>query len=407
MTQLVGRILRQPEVSKTGVEALDQCYVFTYHAQTGEVVNKVKKGLEEEGMAELASRIVDTTASSPPVVFRERRSEFKDRKYYLPQVLVYEGGDQARELDWEADILAPISWCDLHLLPPEGGLPKGDAEMVGGVKSIGIDIVKGGVAKTLEAGKSAAAFDRVFAVRALMDHTPNPWVAQQWVDEYVDSLLANGWTEIDLGERQQYVVREIVKRAAAVVDTAAKEVFEKGIEAGSIAFHLVAEKWWPRWEMPDKSSVAAGAKKIRREDDSDLERNLFDPCYQGELNGLELKVACFVDRQEAVAWWYKNLVRGSAYGLQGWRRNRIYPDFIIAQEANGEVERWLVIETKGDQLAGNLDTDYKRELLEQLSRTYANPGSKVGQLELFERKVKYECALVADSEWEHRLRDLV
>ncbi len=172
-------------------------------------------------------------------------------------------------------------------------------------------------------------------------------------------------------------------------------------------FNLIAEKWW---EVPATSTIAVseGTTKVRRkEDDADLERDLFPPTYTGELNGLELEVACFIDRQEAISWWYKNLVRGNAYGLHGWRRNRIYPDFIIAQERRGELERWLLIETKGDQLAFNLDTTYKRDLMGKLTGTYAKPPSKVGQLTLLESRAKYNCAMVAESTWEQDLRLLL
>src|SRR5690606_12977924 len=37
MTQLVGRILRQPGAMKTGVPALDEAYVVTHHAGTAQV----------------------------------------------------------------------------------------------------------------------------------------------------------------------------------------------------------------------------------------------------------------------------------------------------------------------------------------------------------------------------------
>jgi type III restriction enzyme len=42
MTQLVGRILRQPHVTKTGREALDACYVHCFDANTATVVKAVK-----------------------------------------------------------------------------------------------------------------------------------------------------------------------------------------------------------------------------------------------------------------------------------------------------------------------------------------------------------------------------
>ena len=53
LTQLVGRILRQPHAQKTGVAALDECYVVTHHADTATVVAAIKSGLEEDGLAHL------------------------------------------------------------------------------------------------------------------------------------------------------------------------------------------------------------------------------------------------------------------------------------------------------------------------------------------------------------------
>ena len=44
MTQLVGRILRQPGAMKTGIEALDECHIITHHAATAAVVEAIKSG---------------------------------------------------------------------------------------------------------------------------------------------------------------------------------------------------------------------------------------------------------------------------------------------------------------------------------------------------------------------------
>jgi len=62
MTQLTGRILRQPHAEKTGKDVLDQCYVFTLRAATREVIQQVKKGLEKDGLGDL---IISTTSDSP------------------------------------------------------------------------------------------------------------------------------------------------------------------------------------------------------------------------------------------------------------------------------------------------------------------------------------------------------
>ena len=53
ITQLVGRVMRQPHAQLTDRESLDQCYVYCNNAEVGTVVQQVKKGLEEEGLTGL------------------------------------------------------------------------------------------------------------------------------------------------------------------------------------------------------------------------------------------------------------------------------------------------------------------------------------------------------------------
>ena len=48
ITQLVGRVLRQPHAQLTGMESLDQCYVYSHNAAVGDVVRQVRNGLQAE-----------------------------------------------------------------------------------------------------------------------------------------------------------------------------------------------------------------------------------------------------------------------------------------------------------------------------------------------------------------------
>ena len=75
MTQLVGRILRQPHAEKTGVAALDECYVITHHANTAEVVDAIKKGLEEDGLGDLVKEIKTSDGSGGTGAAPARRTD--------------------------------------------------------------------------------------------------------------------------------------------------------------------------------------------------------------------------------------------------------------------------------------------------------------------------------------------
>jgi type III restriction enzyme len=116
-------------------------------------------------------------------------------------------------------------------------------------------------------------------------------------------------------------------------------------------------------------------------------------------------VAVYLDDEAAIRWWHRNGVDRSSYSLRGWRRGNVYPDFVFAALNDGAGERIVALESKGDQLAGNLDTSYKRELLNVLTAAYPAGG---GDAPVLGRgAVDFEAALVLFSDMKARLPGLI
>lgn len=134
-----------------------------------------------------------------------------------------------------------------------------------------------------------------------------------------------------------------------------------------------------------------------------LEKSLFSPVYEAELNKAEQEVAVYLDGEKAVTWWHRNVARAQ-YGIQGWRKAKIYPDFIFAVQGEGSAKRIIVLETKGDQL-DNLDTAYKREVLTFLSDNFAwDDYAPAGELELVKGSGEtVRGTLILMSEWKAKL----
>lgn len=134
-----------------------------------------------------------------------------------------------------------------------------------------------------------------------------------------------------------------------------------------------------------------------------LEKSLFAPVYEAELNTDEREVAVYLDGEKALAWWHRNVAR-TQYGIQGWRKAKIYPDFIFAVHGEGSAKRITVLETKGDQL-DNLDTAYKREVLTFLSDNFEwDDYVPAGELELVKNDGEtVEGTLILMSEWKAKL----
>jgi len=159
--------------------------------------------------------------------------------------------------------------------------------------------------------------------------------------------------------------------------------------------------------MPDEieTDLSDTTEQLIRRDGKATEKSLFSPVYRPDFNRDEYKFACYLDEVKALQWWHRNIAKAGHYHVQGWRKNKVYPDFIFAVEQDSRETKLIVLETKGDQFEGNLDTDYKRKLLELVTEHYAfEKVSKAGELELVVNEATtVVCKLVLISEWQTRV----
>ena len=405
MTQLVGRILRQPGALKTGVEALDECHVITHHADTATVVGAIKDGLEQDGLGDLVLRVTqdDKSASGKATRTIKRRPAFATTEIYLPKVMVVEDGE-ARELDYETDVLAAIDW--------RGFDPKEIAERIPENAQAAerqlqrIRLAEDGdelfVGETVAANTEILAFDPAHAVRMISDIVPNPFVGREIVGATLAALRARGFDDAKLGLLASLIVEELRKGLDAARNARAEALFKAEVAAGRIQFRLRLDG--RNWRMPFsiETTEPENARQLLNRAGGPLEKSLFAPVYENELNSDERDVAVYLDGEKTLAWWHRNVAR-TQYGIQGWKKAKIYPDFIFAVQRQGEAKRITVLETKGDQL-DNLDTAYKREALTFLSEHFQwDEATPVGELELVNNGETVEGTLILMSEWKAKL----
>lgn len=189
-------------------------------------------------------------------------------------------------------------------------------------------------------------------------------------------------------------------------DARAETLFRNDVKAGRVQFRLRLDG--NNWPMPDHilSTEPNGSPHLTGADGGALKRSLFSPVYRNELNGEEQNVAVHLDGDTAVKWWHRNVAKTN-YGLQGWKRGRIYPDFIFATGGNAGAGRVVVLETKGDHLQ-NPDTDYKRDVPDFLTKNFSwNQAVPAGQLQIAMTGETVECALVLMENMDARLPALI
>ncbi len=311
-------------------------------------------------------------------------------------------GEKARPLDYERDILYRLDWSLLNAMTLAEKLAKEvDAERSHMIRLTFADGKEFLSATEVDAVQEIVSFDPVYATRSVVDLVPNPWVARALIDELIAALRRRGFDAAQLGAAASYILEELRKWLQQERDSLAEDLFIGDVAASRIQFRLRADR--ELWKMPSEveTSRLEKARQLARNSGGYTEKSLLSPVYQDDFNIDEAEFACYIDEQKALRWWHRNVARGANYGLQGWRKNRVYPDFIFAHERTGKSDRILVWETKGDQLEGNLDTKYKRKLLQALSANYrAEDGIKAGELELIGNAGEaVQCDLVLMSEW--------
>ena len=370
ITQLVGRVLRQPYARKTGRETLDQCYVYCWNTNVSVAVTQVKNGLEQEGLSGLGDEVIGVSADLHRVIV-QRRESFRGQNIFLPLVLHQDGNDWV-ELDYQRHILPRIDWAAIQEPDPQGSLADPAQRQTASV-DVGNTLPVFHESQELHIDKTVNVS---WFARRLSDITPNAWQASRIVRQLVDRLRGAGEDDDQIYDRRSYLayaLREYVKDA---VEKRAERIFREKLRKGEIRFDL--ETGQPNFRMKEsyEISVPENYGLMAGKDGHPLQLNLFEPVYTQQFDSaLERNFARYLDEQKALQWWHRIAVRQHGdYYLRGWKQERIWPDFIAMAGNTDGKPHVLVFETKGEHLSGNPDTEYKRRVLETLEGAF-NAGT--------------------------------
>ena len=378
ITQLVGRVMRQPHAQLTGREILDQCYVYCNNADVGTIVTQVKNGLEAEGLTGLGDEIMGSSDSQQTSEIQEvqtqsikRREKFQNQCIYLPMVL-HKDGDNWIRLNYQTHILPHIDWAAIEPPDPQASAPQSTRRQSA---TVDVDETTSVFHPDQETyiEKSVGISD--FA-RRLSDIMPNLWQAARIAQQMYERLKADGKTEAEIYDRRSYLAHVLREHVKNEVEKQAEQVFRSKLEQDEIRFDLEAQE--PNYRMVDSYELQV------RPNDSQLERygepmqlTLFEKVFEQQFDSeLEKKFAYYLDEEKALRWWHRVAARQRGeYYLQGWKRGRIYPDFVAMANEVGGVTRVLIFDTKGEHLEGNLDTAYKEKVLETLEGAFNAAGT--------------------------------
>ena len=380
ITQLVGRVMRQPHAQLTGKESLDQCYVYCNNVDVGTVVTQVKNGLESEGLTGLGNEVMgasDARQGSEPQEIQhqtvQRREQFQGQEIYLP-VVRHRDGDKWIQLNYQAHILPHIDWWAIEPPDPQASAPQSIRR-----QSATVDVDE--VAPVFHPDQEPY-IDKTVNVsdfaRRLSDIMPNLWQAARIAEQMTENLKQNGETEADIYDRRSYLAHVLREHVKSEVEKQAEQVFRRKLDQDEIRFDLETRE--PNYRMVDsyKIQVHSNDRQLERYGEP-VQLTLFEKVFEQQFDSeLEKNFAYYLDEERALQWWHRVAARQRGeYYLQGWKRGRIYPDFVAMTNEIAGVTRVLIFDTKGQHLAGNLDTEYKQKVLETLEGAFNTAGRMV------------------------------
>ena len=399
MTQLVGRILRQPYAKKTKVADLDESYVFFASGHTQEVLERVRQGFEDEGLGDVVSGIEvqdtrGTAINQPQLVFIKKDILKKyPESLFLPVWLVKDG-QRYRKFSYDMDVKPRIDWGSIRIdswlkeLKPTIGRRRGAQTEV-------IVDLEGAREREVETNVSVR-FDSLYLTRRLYEAIENAFVAHD-IANGVFETLEDEFDAETLDCDAGYIAREMEKRLVAHKREQERIAFEGLVGKGTLLL-VVSDNNKIGFSMPEKDEVSNSIRSAYR-------MNLYQDVDISTLNPLERNVVQYIEDSPNVIWWARNKAEKSWYAIQGWQKNKIRPDFIIASKnKDGALEFLYVVESKGEQLTGNPDTQYKMDVFDKMNEMQGDVEKVKVRMTTMKLNDRFEFELVPQGEEERRIR---
>ena len=426
LTQLVGRILRQPDGRKTGNRWLDESYVYCFQRKGAGLLQDIRNGFGQEGLGDLKGRILDETGrvdrGGEIEIFPRERFKTQAEHLVLPAFMIKDGKEW-RPVHYEPDILARVPWGEVKIdpllklqLPDEDTTGRHTRHGLGRATILQEE-------EALERGERMEIADEeepdcAFAASHLLDVMPNPWRGNE-IARTVFANLAKRYEARRILDGYVFVLDEMHRHLMTERDRLARHIFHELLENGTMRFMVVTDELSSEkptfTKLPPTLTIPQNEPRANSDIGKAFQLSLFEDMPASAFNTTERSVATFLEAQEMLYFWYRNRSRHD-YFVQGWQPNRIYADFIFTtargDDDEPEIDRVFVVETKGKHLAGVkdaegklTDTGYKREVFDVCTRL--GKEKKWSELVPFmtSRTMRFE--VVDEDGWKARLSELL
>ena len=341
--QIIGRIMRLPNAKQKKNEELNRAFVYTSSTNFEEAAKSLRAGLIENGYTaeEAANAIVTSSQSNNPSQFK-KVNEDKDIK-----IPFFSIKDKKRKLEFNEDLV--MNSFDLRKQTIPEIIIHNDQDV-----SVKIDVKDNEIVESQQTKLNLVYGNKFYTKDDLLEWLDRHALKKiqysqaekrQYFESVIDEYIKkkdNNLAELAIGCFK--LKEQIENHVNELEESTAKIEFEQMSKSKKIVLN---EEFL---DLPDKIIINNTCSY-------EFDKHLYEKA--GILNSEELELARKIDRLDNILWWYRSPEKKpEAIFLQGWNKNKFYPDFIIKTK-NGN---YILTEYKGEHLVTNDDTKYKKEL---------------------------------------------
>lgn len=410
ITQLIGRILRQPRAKKTGIAELDESYVYYSKGDTRNILDKVIEGFKGEGLDDLVSKLkIQGQPNVNPTKQVNIKDEFKHQNYafYLPVwLMVNKENSTKRKFSYDFDIRPFIDFHSyninddlLHRIV--SSLSEENKEQK--AFSISIDTTnKTVISEEMTERSYQGNISKNYMTRRFSESIDNPFLSRKVVDASIQYLIDKIGVE-KLSEHFSYITSLITTDLKENRQKQEEAIFKSHLQNESLEL-AISDDDAIGYNIPTMDHITTTSTP------NTYTKNLYTDVEVSSMNGLELSVATILENQTKLMWWFRNRVGKNGYAIQGWREHKIRPDFVAAKKKEDDtIEIIYILESKGEHLIGNPDTTYKKHILDTMTEV-----RKLGKLKTYQTQISFdtlneaaEAYLIEDKKEEEQIRTLM
>lgn len=410
VTQLIGRILRQPRAKKTGIAELDESFVYYCKGDSRNLLDCVIAGFKEEGLEDLVSKMkVKGNETVNPTKKVAIKDEFKKYQYafYLPVwLMVNEEKSSKRKFSYDFDIRPFIDFhsysiSDDLVLRITSSLSEENREQ----KTFSVTIDEKSrtlVNEDKTAGNLLGLISKGYMTRRFSEVIDNSFLARKVTNETISKLISVIGEE-KLAEHFSYITSIITKELRLIRQEQEEAIFLKHLDEKHLEL-AVSDENLIGYKIPEIDQITTTSIP------NTYTKNLYSDVEVATMNNLEKTVASILENQTKLLWWFRNRVGKNWYSIQGWHENKIHPDFIAAKKKDDDsIELIYIIESKGEHLVGNTDSTYKKNVMDKITEQQKSGRIKSYQVQLDFGTINesIEAYLIEQNKEEEELRRLM